>query len=457
MVDGHGNRRDFIKGVAAAALFSKTVLGANDRINYAFIGCGGRLDGDLLGSHFLKQPDGRLVAICDCNKTKMDAYQAKLTDTKVDAFVDYRRLLEKKDIDMVVIVTPDHLHSPIMVAALEAGKDVYVEKPVCNSVAGAVAMLKAYRSHKQVVQVGTQQRSWDHFQEAARLVREGAIGTVNHVLVGASSGAPGGGMGMGGGRGPSTTAGSVPPPIPEGLNWDLFLGPAKKVPYDPARLGWRSWFDYGGASISDWGAHWVDIVHLAMETNTSGPTLCHSVSSYPGDPNPDLEKIPGLWAMEFKYPKFQMSLTSFAAPSQEPIQEGPLFLGSRGYLRVNRFGYIVRPYPPNPYALRFATGGGRAGAPGAPGGASGSSGRDSQTPFEEKSYVLSLDDNIARQRIAEGIHIRNFFDCIKSRQKPTAEFEVGFHSSLPAMLGIDSVKQGKSLIWDEATLTARSA
>jgi predicted dehydrogenase len=438
MKDGHGNRRDFIKGVAAAALFSKTVLGANDRINYAFIGLGGRTD--LLGAAFFKQPDGNLAAVCDCNKAKIDAYQSKLSDKKVESFIDYRRLLERKDIDAIVIVTPDHNHAPIMIAALEAGKDIYVEKPCSNTVEAAAAMLKAYRSHKQVVQLGTQQRSWDHFQEAAKLVREGVIGTVNHVLVGMNSGAPGG-MQMPAGQ----PAPSTPPPVPEGLDWNLFLGPAKKVPYDPARLSWRSWYDYGGGSITDFGVHWIDIVHLAMGTDTSGPSYSTAISAYPGEERPDLEKVPGSWVIEYKYPKFLMTQTIYAAPTPEPIIEGPTFIGSKGYIRVNRFGYIVRKYPVNPYAAMFAAR--------APAG----SGQTSLPSLEEKSYVLSLEDNIAHERGSEVIHVRSFFDCIKSRQKPVAEFEVGFHSTLPPLLGRQAVKDGKPLIWDENSLTAKPA
>jgi predicted dehydrogenase len=282
------NRRDFVKGAAAAAFFSRTVLGANDRINYAFIGLGGRTG--LLDAAWMKQPDGNLVAVCDCNKAKIDAYQKlKLADKKVDTFGDYRRVLDRKDIDAVLVAVPDHNHAPIMIAALEAGKDVYMEKPCSNTVEAAVAMLKAYRAHKQVVQLGTQQRSWDHFQEVARLVRDGALGPVNQILVGLSGG---GGGGFGRARGPQA-APSAPPPIPEGLDWNAFLGPAKQVLYDPARLGWRGWYDYGGGLITDWGVHWLDIVHLAMGADTSGPSSAAAVSAYPGEENPNLRLYPG--------------------------------------------------------------------------------------------------------------------------------------------------------------------
>jgi predicted dehydrogenase len=460
------NRRDFVKGAAAAAFFSRTVLGANDRINYAFIGLGGRTG--LLDAAWMKQPDGNLVAVCDCNKAKIDAYQKlKLADKKVDTFGDYRRVLDRKDIDAVLVAVPDHNHAPIMIAALEAGKDVYMEKPCSNTVEAAVAMLKAYRAHKQVVQLGTQQRSWDHFQEVARLVRDGALGPVNQILVGLSGG---GGGGFGRARGPQA-APSAPPPIPEGLDWNAFLGPAKQVLYDPARLGWRGWYDYGGGLITDWGVHWLDIVHLAMGADTSGPSSAAAVSAYPGEENPNLERVPGSWIIQYKYPKFLLTMTSYTPPTPEQINEGPTFIGSRGFIRVNRNGYIIRSNRNNAPMPVVNPGGGRAtqamgvpgGAPGAmPGGRAGAAtpGRAAQSqlpPIEEKSYVLTYEDNVAHERASEVVHVRNFFDCIKSRQKPTAEFEIGFHSTLPCLLGRQAVKDGKALIWDETTLSARPA
>jgi predicted dehydrogenase len=431
------NRRDFIKGAAGAALFSKTVLGANDRINYAIIGLGSRTA--LLDAAFFKQSDGNLAAICDCNKAKIDAYQSgKLAGKKVESFIDYRRVIEKKDVDAVVIVTPDHLHAPMMIAALEAGKDVYVEKPCSNTVQAAAVMLKAYRSHKQIVQHGTQQRSWDHFQEASKLVRDGAIGNIRYVMV--AMGTLGGGT-TGGRR---TSAPAPPAPVPEGLNWDLFLGPAKKVPFDPARLSWRGWWDYSGGGMSDMGTHWMDIVHLAMGTDTSGPSFCSAVSTGSEDP----EKIPGTFVTEFKYPNFLMTQTSFAPPTAEPIVEGPTFYGTRGFLRLNRNGYCIRRYPANASPVR----GGRGGMP-----AGGGAAQTPVPPIEEKSYFLTYEDNVAHERASEVIHVRNFFDCIKSRQKPVAEFEVGFHSTLPCLLCRQAVKDGRALIWDENSLTVRPA
>ena len=411
------DRRDFL-GAAAAALLSKTVPAANDRIQFAFIGLGSRTN--LLDAAFRTQPDGNLAAICDVNRAKIEAYQKnKLADLKIDAYPDFRRVLDRKDIDAVLVSTPDHSHAPIMIAALEAGKDVYVEKPCSNTVEGALSMLKAYRAHKQVVQFGTQQRSWDHFREAAGLIRDGYIGPVNHVVVGMA--------GNGGGGGGRPQADPAPQPAPEGLDWNAWLGPAKKIPYDSRRYGgWRGYFDYGGGGITDWGVHWLDIVHLAMQTDTGGPTLTAAVAAYPGDDNPNLERVPGSWMIEYRYPKFLMSLLCFTPPATEQIAEGPTFIGAKGWLRVNRAGYIVRMHR----------------------------GRTPAT-IEEKTYVLTGAQNTAHERASEVVHVRNFFDCIKSRQKPTAEFEIGFHSSLPCLLGRQAVKDGKALVWDESRLTVK--
>jgi predicted dehydrogenase len=427
------NRRDFMKGAAGAAIFSKTVLGANDRINFAFIGLGGRLA--LLDAAFLKQQDGNLAAICDVNKVRIETYQKnKLAGKEVASFADYRRILDRKDIDAVLVATPDHSHAPIMIAALEAGKDVYMEKPCSNTVEAAAAMVKAYRSHKQVVQLGTQQRSWDHFREASKLIWDGSIGTVNHVVVGlggggGGGGARGGGARGGGARGPASPAPAKPAqqPMPEGLDWQAWLGPAKKVPYDSRRYGgWRGYFEYGGGGITDWGVHWLDIVHLAMQTDTGAASFTSAVSRYPGEENPDLERVPGSWMIEYRYPKYLMSMVSLTLPTTERIVEGPTFLGSRGWLRVNRSGYILR------------------------------MNRGSAPQDEDKSYLLTPEQSVAHERESEVVHVRSFFDCIKSRQKPTAEFEIGFHSSLPCLLGRQAIKDGRALAWNEATLTAKA-
>src|SRR6516165_6392178 len=175
------SRRSFLKASAATLAASASVLGANDRVQMAVIGTGTR--GTQVHGAFLKHKDAAFTAACDVARDRLDQFLKVNPDEKMDAYGDYRRVLERKDIDAVLITTPDHWHSPIMVAAVEAGKDVYVEKPVSNTIAAALKMVEAARTHKQVVQVGLQQRSWDHFQECAKIIQDGYIGKVTHCVM----------------------------------------------------------------------------------------------------------------------------------------------------------------------------------------------------------------------------------------------------------------------------------
>ena len=167
------NRRRFLQASAGAAVVSNTVLGANDRIQMGLIGCGNR--GNQVYGSFANHSDVVFIAGCDVNKTRLESTAEKIGG-KVDTYADYRRVLERKDIDAVLIATPDHWHSPIHVAACEAGKDIYVEKPVSHTIEAAQKMVEATREHNRVVQVGCQQRSWPHFQECAKLVQNGYVG-----------------------------------------------------------------------------------------------------------------------------------------------------------------------------------------------------------------------------------------------------------------------------------------
>lgn len=170
-----------------------------------------------------------------------------------------------------------------------------------------------------------------------------------------------------------------------------------------------------------------------------------------------MQRVPGSWMVEYKYPKYLMSMLSFVPPTTEPIAEGPTFLGTRGWLRVSRSGYIVRANrgsTPRPAAGPRAARDGQ--APATAAGTAGAIGAQQQTLPEDKSFLLTPEQNVAHERGSEVVHVRNFFDCIKSRQKPTAEFEVGFHSTLPCLLCRQAVKEGRALAWDESSLTAKA-
>jgi predicted dehydrogenase len=417
------SRRTFLQATAAAAVVSPTVQGANERVQVAIIGTGGRMN--LLIDAFLKQSGCAIAALCDVDKPRLTQFAAKF-GIKADTYGDYRRVLERKDIDAVVIATPDHWHSPMLIAASEAGKDAYVEKPVSNTIPAAVRMLQAAQKHKRVVQVGTQQRSWAHFQECAKMIQDGLIGNVSQVVVNHGSGG-----GAGGARRPPAQA----EPIPEGFDWEMWQGPAKRYPYSAARRGWRAYYEYGGGTITDWGVHWMDIVHLVMRQDVKGPIITAAAANI----NPDPERAPGSWTISYQYDNFIASFVSATQPGTEEIRGGPSFYGSRGYLLVNRSGYIIRP--------QGGGGGARAGRGTVP--------APVQAPVEAKTFLLP--NSAVGERASEVVHVRNWLDCIKSRQKPTADIQIGFYSTLPCLLGLQAIREKRTLTWDPNTMTARPA
>lgn len=411
------NRRDFMrKTLASGVAFSVVphyVMGysgntkPSDKIQVAVIGTGSRMN--LLINAFIKQEDCSIVALCDVDNARLTKFAAQFND-KVDIYEDYQRIIERKDIDAVVVATPDHWHAPMTVDACEAGKDVYLEKPVSNTIPAAVQILKAAQKNKRIVQLGTQQRSWPHFQECARMIQDGLIGNVNQVVVNHSSRSF---------IGSQQTA--QPEPIPEGFNWEMFQGPAPRHPYESARRRWRNYYDYGGGSITDWGVHYIDIVHMALGYDVKAPTFAAAASM----PAPDIDLVPGTWTISYKYDDFVMTFVSCTQPATG-ISMGPSFYGSQGYLFVNRAGYLIRP----------------------------KSGRGVEASFGAKDFLM--DDPVAAERASEVVHVRNWLDCIKSRKKPTCDIEIGFHSSLPCLLGRQAVKEGHAFTWNPVTKTAMS-
>ena len=421
------SRRNFLQTTTAAALAARSAMGANDRVQVAIIGTGGRMN--LLGAAFFKQPGCTVAAAVDVDRNRVDQFVTK-SGTKMDTYGDYRRVLDRKDIDAVVIATPDHWHAPIMIAACEAGKDVYVEKPVSNSIPAAVKMLEAAQKYKRVVQVGTQQRSWAHFQECARMIQEGAVGDVTHVLIQWGSPAR------------AARPPHAPQPVPEGLDWEMWQGPAERHPYTPSRrTGWRAYYDYGGALVTDWGVHWVDIIHLCLKADLKAPLLAAASARYLGTDEPDLEQVPGAFMITWKYDNFLLSFSNVVPSSPEPVRGGPHFCGSRGTLLVNRSGYVIRPttvatpiYGPAP----------------------GSTPQRQQGPPPIEAKTMTISDAAVAERAAEVVHVRNWLDCIKSRQKPVADFEIGFHSTLPCLLGLESIRRERTFAWDPAARSSRA-
>jgi predicted dehydrogenase len=285
-----GSRRKFIKqsarALAGIIIVPRFVLGGtradglkyiapSDMISLGFIGCGKQ--GKILSDYFLNTNEVRIAAISEVYKDKAalmlqtvkGIYQQNKQPgsyTDIAVYNDFRELLARKDVDAVVIATPDHWHAAMAVRAAEAGKDIYCEKPMSLTVKEGRAMVNAARKHQRVFQTGNMQRSWPEFRQAVELVRNGYIGQIKTIKVNI---------------GPPPVAYDLPgQPIPDGLDWKKWLGPNEYKPFNaelapPANKdvypNWRKYKEFGGGMVTDWGAHMFDIAQWALDMDNSGP------------------------------------------------------------------------------------------------------------------------------------------------------------------------------------------
>jgi predicted dehydrogenase len=431
---------DLAAGAAGAAALHRPVAaqsgprGANDRVRMGLIGSGSR--GRGVAATFLRShADVQYVAACDVYKTRLDQGVQQLSELQkgatIDAYEDYRRILDRKEIDAVLIATPDHWHAQMLVDAMAAGKDAFVEKPLSNTVERAVQALTAYKGSDRVVQIGTQQRSGQHFQEAARIVQEGELGKVTHAVL------QFGGTGYG-------TPPEPEAPVPDGLNWELFQGPAPRRPFKQGRLRWRGWWDYGGGLITDWGVHLTDVALWYLNAQRVGPLLTSGTAQYVNFVNPERDQSPDAFSVSWQYPDFVMTFTNAVVQDWEFGRQGNYFFGPRGSLLVHRAGYEVRP-------IQSGRGGagGRGGAPAPTGNP-----QTPPAPALQPRRVPWRESDGSDSNSATVIHARNFLDCVKSRARPVSDLEIGFYASLPTLLGVMAVREGRSFRWDDAAKKA---
>jgi predicted dehydrogenase len=438
------DRRTFLQtAVGAATVAASPVvaakpqrtgpIGANDRIRLGVIGCGGR-SGQVLTS-FAQVPNNTFVAACDVFKERLDAMVQRLggeTGQKVDGYGDYRRVLERKDIDALLVGTPDHWHPQMVIDACAAGKDVYLEKPVGNSIEPAVKMVQAVRKAGRVVQVGTQQRSWGHFQEAAKIIDQ--LGGVTHAV-----------LQFGGGSSPTTDPVA---PVPDGLDWDMFQGPAPRKPYKASRQrNWRYYWDYGGGLVTDWGVHLADIVQWYMGVDGKAPSLTTAVGQYVNVQNPDPERPQNAYVVTWQYEKFVMSWGNMVMGNPEFPFHGNVFFGPRGSLVVNRTGYMLRP----PESM----GGGRARAAGPGQGARALPLGYTPPPPPVEARTVPVGVELEAIVVATRDHAANFLDCVRSRKKPVCDVEIGFYSTLPCLLGLLAMRERRAYTWDAVNMKAK--
>ena len=408
--DASMSRRDFVRQVKKAAILSglvstgfsadarARVLGANDRIVMGLIGCGGR--GQEVMGHFL---DLGVIfrAVCDPDESRMAEAQQH-TRGKAKPMRDFRQLLEQKDIDAVIVATPDHWHALPTILACDSGKDVYVEKPLAYSVAEGRAVVTAAQRTGRIVQIGTQQRSGEHFHRAVRMIQEGKLGKISRARIWNVWNNT---LGKEGGRWDQigNPPDSDPPP---GVDYDLWLGPAPKRPFNPNRFHWNYvyFWDYAGGMLTGWGVHHLDVVHWAL-----GQDAPLNVSAAGGKyVLADARETPDTLDALFEYPGFtlQASFHHANARNIEGHDYGIAFYGTQATMVLTREGFEVWPEGNPAEVVR-------------------SPGSALDGPFQQE-----------------------FLESLRSRRRPFADAETGHKSTIPVLLANIAYKTGRKLKWD---------
>ncbi|MEX2174165.1 MAG: Gfo/Idh/MocA family oxidoreductase, partial [Pirellulaceae bacterium] len=319
------SRRRFLQtSAAASAVFAAPyyvparVFGANERISIGMIGVKNR-GGETQNLKDFRQ---NCVAVCDVDQN-VAATAAKYVvagGNKCDIVGDYRKLLDRKDIDAVVISTPDHWHARMTIDACQAGKDVFCEKPLSLFVSEGRKMVEAARKHERIVQTGSQQRSDERFRTACELVRNGALGKLQQVLVGIPK--------------PNHAAKWVPDsPPPSELDYDFWLGPAPERPYNVNRVhyNFRFFWDYSGGQMTNFGAHHLDIAQWALGMDDSGPISAEGIATYPKDKR--LCEVTQTCRVTLTYAN---GVQVIVGQEQKDIPGGCTFVGEKGRMFVDR-------------------------------------------------------------------------------------------------------------------------
>jgi predicted dehydrogenase len=406
---------DIVQGAQRA-----TPVAPSDRVRIGFIGVGNF--GTLNLRQFMSQPDVEVAAICDAHQSAVDQALAS-TGGRAAAVRDYRALLERRDIDAVVITTPEHWHALMCIDACDAGKDVYVEKPVAHHIRDGRLMVDAARRNGRVVQVGTQQRSGAHFKRAVRYLQEGRIGQVYYATCWQHShrSAP-----------PPRVTGGPPP----GMDWDMWLGPAPNLPYEQVwSVGRRGSWDFWGGMITEWGSHLTDIVLWGMQARAP-----RSITAVGGLFDRQYGEIPDLMQVSYTFPGFVFHYSILGHntyglngdPGAARFGSfGMQFHGTKGTLFLDRSGFRLTPQPM------------RVQEPGQPVSAGSPDSR--QPGFYYPTEVLPEHSETSEQH---GPHVRNFIDCVKSRARPAADIEAGHLTNTVNRLGNISYRLGRRLEWD---------
>lgn len=388
----------FVQRELSAAGPARTIASPNDRCGIGLIGCGSMGQGDARNASRF----GDILAVCDVDQRHVDAAARKLAaGGKTPAkYGDFRKLLERNDIHVIVQGTPDHWHTLINIAAAQAKKDIYGEKPLTLTIDEGHHVIQAVRENKVVFQTGTQQRSSLRFRLACELVRNGRIGALKEVHVFVPAGLRGG---------PFKRV-----PVPKEFNYEYWLGQAPQAEYFEERChrNFRWWFDYAGGPVTDWGAHHNDIARWAI--GLDGPDHVEARVVTPPLPNgyttPSEFQATLLWANGVRQcVKTTLDETYTGAVINKAGQRNGLkFVGTAGWIWVNR---------------------------------------DEIAASDKQLLLTPLPDNALRLEVSKD-HMGNFFDCVRSRKDPVANVETGHRSASIGHLIIIALRTGLKLQWD---------
>ena len=411
------DRRNFLRrsaittaGIGLATVIPSKAWGArtspSDKINVALIGC--RNHGFSILRHHLDFDDTNCVALCDVDSNILNERAATIRNDynqNPKIYGDFRKMLEQKDIDAVIIGTPDHWHCIQLINCLQAGKDVFIEKPLANTIGECNIMVEASRHYNRIVQVGQQQRSNPAFIESVKLVKDGHIGTLRKVNIWANF---------------NYGIGSIPrddEAVPAGVDYDMWLGPAPERPFNRNRFhgSWRHFWDYGGGLMSDWGVHLLDMGLWAGDL-VEAP---EKVMTFATDNSGEDRMRDSFDTMTVVFPNndFVINWDMTAGVQQGPYEKlyGVAFIGNKGTIVTDRNSYQVFPE------------------------------WDGSTSSHktESMHVTGL-------REAHSPHVRNFLDCIKSRETPVCPPEIGRAAAIHAHIPNIAARVGEPvLLWDD--------
>jgi predicted dehydrogenase len=391
------SRRQFLRSSAAGAgaaiaipaLVPASVFGANppsERITIGCIGVGNMGTSDLKA--FQVNPHSQVVAACEVDAERLAAARKLAGLDAGSCYRDFRELLARQDIDAVTVVTPDHWHVSICLAAVRAGKDVYCEKPLTLTILEGRRLANEVKRYGRVLQTGSQQRSSDNFRRACELVRNGYIGDVKTVLVGLP------------GNNRTCEPTWEPQPVPEGFDYDFWLGPAEWAPYHKQRCHYEFRFilDYSGGQVTNWGAHHLDIAQWGLGMDDSGPVEIVGAGEFPSS---------GLFTTATRV-RFEMTYATGTKLLCKTGGSNTRFEGTKGWVDVKRGGLRTEP-------VSLAT----------------------QTIGANEVHLYESKN-----------HHQNFLDCVRSRQEPIAGVEIGHRSATLCHLGNIAMLLQRPLRWD---------